>query len=934
MKTPKFLSADSSAVFALLLGLVFQSATVAEKVAKIIVDAGEHVRVDTPISMPLDRIRKGLSTTTLRLQEVTGSERVFVPTQIDQAGSGQLSWILFGTTPAGTKRVFELLSEASTFSQALENGRLANEGFKRCKRYVKGWLEHADPKTGLIPRKISTDKDKLYWDAANSAADNYPFMVLTAAMIDRPVFEGRMLDMLRTETRLTSRIGTLPDTYLFSKHGFQDAEPDMGRIMFGASEYIKDGLLPVTEWLGPSPWSQRMIAMLDDMWKRAPIETKYGNIVSDSQEINGEMLQALSRIYWMTGEKKYLNRAIRLGDYYLLDSHHPTRDENKLRLRDHGCEIVSGLCELYATVHFARQDKKQSYQKPIHEMLDRILEVGRNEHGLFYDSINPRDGSHSEALCDTWGYTLNGYYTVYLIDGTEAYRQAVLKALGHINQNYRNYLWEGHGADGYADSIESAINLYNREPVPSTADWIDSEIKVMWNKQQPNGVIEGWHGDGNFARTTLMYCLWKTKGLTIRPWRDDVIFGAAQDADSLDISIIAERPWKGRVIFDRPRHQTNMNMPLDWPRINQFPEWFTVQGQKRYAVENLTTNSKEIYTGKHLQEGITISLQPGIQHRLSVKASRTKSPSSGVEVIENDSFLQIQIGKDKILRYNHAVVPPPQGADAVYARSGFIHPLWSPTGTVLTAIHPQHHIHHMGIWMAWTKTKFLGRKIDFWNLKKGEGTVRFAHLDFIEIGPVFGAFGVQHKHVDLKAPGGEEVVLDETWDVRVYNVGGRDTGYRLWDLVSTQSCATQSPLRILKHHYGGLGFRATDKWTRADYLTSEGKTRKDGQGTRARWCDTFGLTEKGWNGVTIMSHPNNFRHPEPMRIWSEGDIFFGFAPEQLGDWIMEPAKQYVFRYRFYVHEGKISAADAERIWHDFAQPPEVEVQKIADGTGK
>ena len=52
-----------------------------------------------------------------------------------------------------------------------------------------------------------------------------------------------------------------------------------------------------------------------------------------------------------------------------------------------------------------------------------------------------------------------------------------------------------------------------------------SEIQVMWSMQdsshRPNtsqwrsyGVIEGWHGDGNFARTTIMYCLWKTQGVT------------------------------------------------------------------------------------------------------------------------------------------------------------------------------------------------------------------------------------------------------------------------------------------------------------------------------------------------------------------------------------------------------------------------------------
>lgn len=640
------------------------------------------------------------------------------------------------------------------FAQALENGKLAGEGFRRCRDFVAGWLAHADPNTGLIPRNLSQNKD--IWNAQDSAADNYPFMVLTSAITDRPLFEGRMIDMLRTETKLTSRIGAMPDTYSFSKQGFQDAQPEISRIIFGSAEYVKDGLVPLTEWLGQSPWSQRMLSILDDIWKHAPIETPFGNIPSTSQEVNGEMLQTLSRIYYMTGEDKYLDWAIRLGDYYLLGKNHPTRavapakgqwllvelteqqkvsragiawiygdrrryvfiielstdgktwkkvfdgkssgrtadmewyrlpgsqaryvringfgnNENewtniagiaflgdggtrvgikstmasgyqapnkpsntidgdmgtrwsvggaggpRLRLQDHGCEILSGLCELYAAVSFAEPEKKKAYEQPIHEMLDRVLEVGRNEHGLFYNWIDAGTGAHDTALADTWGYNLNGFYTVYLIDKTDTYRRAALKALENLNDLYKNYKWEGSSSDGYADSIESALNLYNREPVESAASWIDSETKVMWAMQKPDGIIEGWHGDGNFARTTIMYCLWKTKGLTIQPWREDVVLGAVQDGDTLKIAIRAEKGWQGKIIFDTPRHQTIMKLPLDWPRINQFPEWFTAKAEKRYELLDLTANTKTNYTGKQLAEGIAIDLDANAEKHLLVQ---------------------------------------------------------------------------------------------------------------------------------------------------------------------------------------------------------------------------------------------------------------------------------------------------------------------------
>ena len=49
-----------------------------------------------------------------------------------------------------------------------------------------------------------------------------------------------------------------------------------------------------------------------------------------------------------------------------------------------------------------------------------------------------------------------------------------------------------------------------------------------------------------------------------------------------------------------------MKMPLDWPRINQFPEWFTVKDAKNYIVHDITSNSRTAYTAQQLSTGISI----------------------------------------------------------------------------------------------------------------------------------------------------------------------------------------------------------------------------------------------------------------------------------------------------------------------------------------
>ncbi len=490
-------------------------------------------------------------------------------------------------------RALGITPQARRFQQAALNAEAASEAFERCHRYVEAWLAHADPATGLIPRNLRESKD--FWNGRDSAADNYPFMVLTAALTDRPLMNGRLLDILRTEQKLTARVDRLADDYSFSKRGWRREKFDLDATIFDSAEYVKDGLIPLTEWLGPSPWSKRMIGLVDDIWKNAKIETPFGKIPTLNIEVNGDMLQAGARVFWFTGDKKYLDWTLRLGDYFLLGTNHPTRDFKQLRLRDHGCEVINGLAELYAAAKFVRPEKAAAYREPLHEMFDHILAVGRNEHGMLYDWVNPKTGEHSDRLCDTWGYDYDGFYTMYLLDGTTAYRDAARKALENLEAHYRNYAWEGPSADGYADSIEGAINLYYREPMPTTARWIDSEMRVMFAKQQPDGIIEGWHGDGNFARTAIMYALWKTQGVHVEPWRADVRVGAVREGEALYVSVTADKPWSGKLFFDRPRHRDNLKLPLDCPRINQFPEWFTAKRGERYRVQ----------TGGHLAQRVS-----------------------------------------------------------------------------------------------------------------------------------------------------------------------------------------------------------------------------------------------------------------------------------------------------------------------------------------
>lgn len=513
----------------------------------------------------------------------------------------------------------------------------AAEGWERSYRYMNAWLEYADPSSGLIPRNLDGSPGQDIWNARDCAADNFPFLVLTSFFTDQEKYNGVMRDILASETRLTSRVKSLPDTYSFSKGDFAADSIDMDRIVFGTSEYIKDGLLPLTEWLGHSPWYDRMITMLHDLDEYVDVAGVRGQEFGKAAkaEVNGELLQVLSRMYWMTGEEDLLIWAQQIGDYYLLGEGFPLTHFDYLRLRDHGCELVAGLCELYATMHFKYPKKKQDYQKPLYRLLDHILEHGRNDDGLFYNAINPQTGKVVDSgVSDGWGYMLNGYYTVYMLDSVPAYKEAVTKVFQNLHK-YHNFNWENKGADGYADAIEGAINLYNRVPDQKAANWIDSEIQIMWSMQDSawrenaqqwkgRGIIEGWYGDGNFARTSIMYCLWKSQGTYLRPWNRALRLAASTSQpnasivqnDTLYIKINSPSEWEGRLFFDGVRHSSAMQLPMDWPRINQFPEWFVVRPENKYTL--IVNGESRVTSGEKLLSGLPLTLPAGKEVELWV----------------------------------------------------------------------------------------------------------------------------------------------------------------------------------------------------------------------------------------------------------------------------------------------------------------------------
>jgi hypothetical protein len=509
------------------------------------------------------------------------------------------------------------LGQGDQFAVARENGRQFERTVAAAHRLLRAWMTHADPRTLLLPDRPLPEHGRRVYTPHNSGADLYPYLILTAHLTDPELYHGRMMEMLRNEVRYSTVQRSIPADLKLADGGLGAAS------FFGAAEYAKDGLVAVSEYLGRTPWFYRMVDMMADAMTDAPVPSRFGPLPASDAETNGDYLQALVRIAAMTGDPRVLAWARRIGDAYIDEilpgsggvpgftwDFEKRTGARRLRLRDHGNETIVGLVMLFALEHQLESPRAHTYRPVIQRMLDRVLSSA-NPDGLLFnevdvDTLEPID----RRLSDNWGYVYGAVYTYYLVTGETRYRDAVRRVLRALPK-YRKYVWEPRADpalplgsfDGYADAIESAIYLANREPLAEAFGWIDSEMAVMLAMQRADGHIEDWYGEGNFNRTALLYAYMKSQGVRPERWEPGVEVGAVREGDRLFLHLRMAGPR--RIQFDFARHRRVLNFQKNIVRLNEFPEWFTVDENRLYRLRAASVEGDgRVLLGSELIAGV------------------------------------------------------------------------------------------------------------------------------------------------------------------------------------------------------------------------------------------------------------------------------------------------------------------------------------------
>ena len=360
-------------------------------------------------------------------------------------------------------------------------------------RLLRAWLTHADPRTTLLPDRIpggpgglAADDTRRLYTPHNSGADLYPYLVLTAHLTDPGLYRGRMLEMLRNEIRYTTVQHSIP----------ANLELSTGKLgppsLFGAGEYAKDGLLAVTEYLGRTPWTARMVDLIIDAMRGAPIASRFGPIPASDSELNGDYLQVLVRLETMTGRSAVRRmgapnrRCLRGGG----PAGQSRRSKHAVGLRHAHAGTAASACAITATRSSSgwRCSSLSRWRGRLRARRPGVRPSSgcsiacwrrRTPDGMLYNEIDAATlAPRATAPLRQLGLRLRR--RVHLLPGHRRHALSGRRACACCARCPAIAATCGSRArsaadlplgsfDGYADTIESAIYLVNREPVPEAA---------------------------------------------------------------------------------------------------------------------------------------------------------------------------------------------------------------------------------------------------------------------------------------------------------------------------------------------------------------------------------------------------------------------------------------------------------------------------------
>ena len=297
---------------------------------------------------------------------------------------------------------------------------------------------------------------------------------------------------------------------------------------------------------------------------------------------------------------------------------------------------------------------------------------------------------------------------------------------------------------------------------------------------------------------------------------------------------------------------------------------------------------------------------------------------AAVTVQKDSATGQVVVTEDArpVLQYNYQTIEPGErlaqvsAGNRIYARarSDYIHPLYEPSGAVLTKDWPVDHPHHRGIYWAWPEVQYGQELGDLHALQK-------------VFSRATGRLLLRHKNqcAEIEAENqwlweDKEAIVREHTLIRVHPAGdeGRavDLTFRFIALKDGVTLARRGT-----EAYGGLNIRL-DKPASQEITAFTDPTNAS---PRIAWSDVSGVFAGGKApaGLAVFQHAGNVDYPGDWVQYPDLGWCQPTFPAAKTRYALSRDKPLVLRYRLWIHAGgKLAADKASRLWAAYNSPEE------------
>lgn len=297
--------------------------------------------------------------------------------------------------------------------------------------------------------------------------------------------------------------------------------------------------------------------------------------------------------------------------------------------------------------------------------------------------------------------------------------------------------------------------------------------------------------------------------------------------------------------------------------------------------------------------------------RLTAALLLTAAPAAaqqGFSLREEDGRLTVWEADKPVMTYNFGMQLAP-GNPEQYRRSTYVHPLWDPSGRVVTDDFPADHRHHRGLSWMWPSVTVGGEELDLWHIRGIRQ--HFEGWLGTEAGPEGARVGARNSWRV-----GDRAVLDEEVWLRVHPAVGQGRAMDVQLTLTPREAIRIGGQTEGNKGYGGVVLRlAPREDTRI--TTPEGRQAKDSDHQHVPWADQSGRFQGAGehSGVAVFQHPSNPGHPTAWTLRHYG--FVGNAWPGLAGATLEPGKPVTLRYRVWVHGGDAEAGGVEEAYQAY-----------------